>query len=151
MPAWTDAGMEPVLAIVAGVLTAAAVYLMLSRHLVRFLFGLMLLSNGVNIVIFASGRLTLVEPPLIPGDAVVPAGDVANALPQALILTAIVIGFGLLSFVMVLVWRAYVSLGTVDTDAMREAEPVAEAAGDAATPGDGTAAPLPAGATVHGS
>ena len=62
MPAWTDAGMEPVLAIVAGVLTAAAVYLMLSRHLVRFLFGLMLLSNGVNIVFFASGRLTLVQP-----------------------------------------------------------------------------------------
>lgn len=126
MPVWTDAGMEPVLAVVAGVLTACAVYLMLSRNLVRFLFGLMLLSNGVNIVIFASGRLTLVAPPLIPDDALAPATTIANALPQALILTAIVIGFGLLSFVMVLVWRAYVSLGTVDTDAMRAAEPVDE-------------------------
>lgn len=124
MPPVTDvAGAEALLAVVAGVLTATAVYLMLGRNLVRFLFGLMLLSNAANIVIFASGRLTLAVPPLIAAGADGPTGAVANALPQALILTAIVIGFGLLAFVMVLTWRAYVTLGTVDTDAMRAAEP----------------------------
>ena len=61
------------------------------------------------------------------------------------------IGFGLLSFVMVLVWRSYVSLGTVDTDAMREAEPIEDTAVDAPAPGDGAAVPLPAGGMVRGS
>lgn len=122
MTGWTESGMEAVLAVIAGVLTAAAVYLMLNRSLVRFLFGLMLLGNAANIVIFASGRLTLASPPLIGPDAAAPVGEAANALPQALILTAIVIGFGLLSFVMVLTWRAYVAMGTIDTDAMRAAE-----------------------------
>ncbi len=47
----------------------------------------------------------------------------ANALPQALVLTAIVIGFGLFAFALVLTLRAYWSLGTLDTDEMRVAEP----------------------------
>ena len=52
-----------------------------------------------------------------------PPGLVANALPQALVLTAIVIGFGLLAFALSLVFRGYQTLGTMDTDAMRFAEP----------------------------
>jgi hypothetical protein len=48
---------------------------------------------------------------------------VANALPQALVLTAIVIGFGLFAFALTLVFRAYTSLGTLDSDEMRVAEP----------------------------
>jgi len=57
---------------------------------------------------------------------------VANALPQALVLTAIVIGFGLFAFALALVFRAYQTLGTLDTDAMRHAEP--PAASQAPTP-----------------
>ena len=117
-----------------GVLISGAVYLMLSRHLVRFLFGLVLLSNAANLVIFASGRTTLAIPPLVPEGLEAPAVTVANALPQALILTAIVIGFGLLAFAMVLAYRAYRSLGTVDTDAMRIAEP--DAGAPEPTPGE---------------
>ena len=124
--------MDALLALTVGVLVSGAVYLMLSRHLVRFLFGLILLSNAANLVIFASGRTTLALPPLVPDGLEAPAVTVANALPQALILTAIVIGFGLLAFAMVLAYRAYQSLGTVDTDAMRVAEPDAKGVEDAA-------------------
>lgn len=115
--------MEPILALLVGVLLSGAVYLMLGRNLVKFLFGLMLLSNAANLSIFAAGRLTWAAPPLVPLDAEAPVGEVANALPQALILTAIVISFGLIAFTMVLAYRAYQEIGTVDTDEMRLAEP----------------------------
>lgn len=118
--------MEPILALLVGVLLSGAVYLMLGRNLVKFLIGLMLLSNAANLTIFAAGRLTWAAPPLVPMDATEPAGQVSNALPQALILTAIVISFGLVAFAMVLAYRAYQEIGTVDTDAMRLAEPKAE-------------------------
>ncbi len=118
--------MEPVLAIVVGILMTASVYLMLSGNMLRFLFGLILISNAANLVIFTGGRLTPGAPALIPYGADSPDGDVANALPQALVLTAIVIGFGLLAFALVLVFRAYQSLGTLEADDMRVAEPEEE-------------------------
>ncbi|PWR04351.1 cation:proton antiporter [Meridianimarinicoccus roseus] len=115
--------METLLAITIGCLVAAAVYLMLARDMLRFLFGLTLISNAVNLAIFASGRITVGGvPPLVPDGEKYPVGDVANALPQALILTAIVIGFGLFAFSLVLAMRAYSALGTLDTDAMRLSE-----------------------------
>ena len=115
--------MEPLLAITIGVLVATAVYLMLARNVLRFIFGLVLISNAANLIIFASGRLTEGAPPLIAAGASVPEGVAANALPQALVLTAIVIGFGLFAFALILVFRAFTSLGTLDSDAMRVAEP----------------------------
>ena len=116
--------MELLLALSVGVLVAASVYLMLDRNVLRFLFGLALLSNAVNLMIFASGRLTPGAPPLIDAGEYAPTGVVANALPQALVLTAIVIGFGLLAFTLALVYRTFMTLGTVNSDEMRVAEPV---------------------------
>ncbi|MEO0821417.1 MAG: Na+/H+ antiporter subunit C [Pseudomonadota bacterium] len=116
--------MEPALSVLVGLLVAAGAYLMMSNNLIRLLFGLMLISNAANLTIFAAGRMTYAEPPLVPAGAKVPAGEVANALPQALILTAIVIGFGLLAFTLSLVLRAYATFGTADSEKMREAEPV---------------------------
>ncbi len=121
--------MESVLALLVGILVGASVFLMLARNILRFLFGLVLLSNAANLTIFAAGRLTLAEPPLVPDDQTIPPELVANALPQALILTAIVIGFGLLAFALVLVFRGYQALGTLDSDAMRFAEPASSEAG----------------------
>ncbi|HBG97332.1 MAG TPA: cation:proton antiporter [Rhodobacteraceae bacterium] len=115
--------MEALLAVTIGVLVAGAVYLMLARNVLRFIFGLVLISNAANLVIFTAGRLTPGEPPLIPEGADAPVGTVANALPQALVLTAIVIGFGLFAFALVLMFRAYTSLGTLQSDEMRVAEP----------------------------
>lgn len=116
--------MEPVLAIVIGILVASSVYLMLARNILRFVFGLVLLSNAANLTIFTAGRLDRAVPPLIPEGLQATAGTVANALPQALVLTAIVIGFGLLAFVLALTLRAYRSLGTLESEQMRYAEPV---------------------------
>lgn len=115
--------MEIVLALLVGVLVAASVYQMLARNMLRFVFGLILLSNAANLTIFVAGRLTRAAPPLVPEGMLTPAGPIANALPQALILTAIVIGFGLLAFALALMFRGYQELGTLDSDAMRHAEP----------------------------
>lgn len=113
--------METVLAILAGGLTAMAVWLMLSGNLLRFLFGLLLLSNGVNLAIFAAGRLTEGTPAFLPSDGVA-AAPLANSLPQALLLTAIVIGFGLFAFALALTIRAYRNHGHLRMDDMQEGE-----------------------------
>ena len=114
--------METILALLAGTMVAGSVYLMLSKHLVRSIFGLVLASNAVNLLIFAAGRLETSKPPLIPSPARVPLEALANSLPQALILTAIVIGFALLAFIFILFLRTYQKLGTMDTEAMTDAE-----------------------------
>lgn len=118
--------MESLLAIAIGAMVTAGVYLMLSGEMLRFVFGLVLISNAANLVIFNSGRLTEGAPPLIPEGADAPIGLAANALPQALVLTAIVIGFGLFAFAIVLVFRAWTTLGTLDGDEMRIAEPLVD-------------------------
>lgn len=115
--------METILAVACGVMVAASIYLMLSGNLIRFIFGLVLATNAVNLLIFVAGRLSEIRPPLIPDDASVPAAPLANAVPQALILTAIVIGFALLSFVFILFYKSYEALGTVDAESMRVSEP----------------------------
>ncbi|MXQ09457.1 Na+/H+ antiporter subunit C [Alphaproteobacteria bacterium GH1-50] len=115
--------MEVVLSCLVGVLSAAAIYLMLSRDLLRFLFGLILISNAANLAIFTSGRLITGNPPLILEGQDFPVDEAANALPQALVLTAIVIGFGLFAFALTLTLKAYRRLGTLDTSEMRVAEP----------------------------
>ena len=124
--------METILAVLVGVLVATSAYVMLSRNIVKFLFGLILISNAANLTIFAAGRLTWAAPPLVADGALTPEGVVSNALPQALILTAIVIGFGLLAFTLVLFYRTYQELKTVDSDRMRMAEPADDAAGESA-------------------
>ncbi len=114
--------MEIVLALLTGAMVAGSVFLMLGRNLVRFIFGLVLASNAVNLVIFAAGRPGTSRPPLIPKGSLQATEAMANSLPQALILTAIVIGFALLTFIFILFFRAYQKLGTVDTEAMTAAE-----------------------------
>ncbi len=115
--------MEHALSLLCGVMTAASLYLMLEGNLIRFIFGFVLASNTVNLIIFVAGRLTNAHPPLIPEGAEVSAMEMANALPQALILTAIVISFALLAFVFILFYRSYEVLGTVNAERMRFAEP----------------------------
>ena len=115
--------MEIAVIALIGVFLAVAIFLLLSRSLIRMLLGLAILGNGVNLLILVCGRLTRIIPPIVPEGLTIPAGPVANPLPQALILTAIVIGFAMFTFLLVLVYRAYQTIGTDDTDAMRLAEP----------------------------
>jgi len=120
--------METALAGAVALLFAASIYLMLSRHLVRVLIGIAILGNGVNLFIFTVGRLTREVPPFVAAGAEAAAPGIANPLPQALVLTAIVISFAFLAFLLVLGFRAHQELGTDDTLDMRIAEPAADAA-----------------------
>ena len=115
--------MAVALAMLAGFLVSVSLWLMLTGDLVRFLFGLALVSNAVNLAIFAGGRLTYAAPAIVPEGAAAPPEAVANALPQALILTAIVISFGLLAVALALAVRAWRSFGTSEGDRIRAAEP----------------------------
>ncbi|MEL6188308.1 MAG: NADH-quinone oxidoreductase subunit K, partial [Myxococcota bacterium] len=81
--------------------------------------GFMLISNAINLLIFVAGRFTRGEPPIVHGAA---HGVYANPLPQALILTAIVISFGITAFAFSLTYRVFKSLGTLDTDSLVEVE-----------------------------
>ena len=116
--------MDYVLAGLVGCFVALGTYLLLSRSVIRMLLGLVVLGNGVNLLIFTAGRLTRAIAPIVPADLEQPIGPIANPLPQALILTAIVIGFAMFSFLLVLAFRAYQSLDADNTDTMRVAEPV---------------------------
>ena len=113
---------ETPLIILDGLFFAAAIYLMLSRHIVRILIGVALLGNAVNLLLFVAGRVTREVPPVIASGYAL-AASAANPLPQALILTAIVISFSFFAFLMVLGYRAWQTLETDDTTGMRFAEP----------------------------
>ncbi|MCJ8323094.1 MAG: Na+/H+ antiporter subunit C [Rhizobiales bacterium] len=115
--------MEFYLAILVGLIFAASTYMLLSRSVIRLVLGVALLGNAVNLLIFTVGRVTRHIPPIIPLDLQGELTGIANPLPQALILTAIVIGFAIFSFILVLAYRAYESLGTDNSDEMRVAEP----------------------------
>jgi multicomponent Na+:H+ antiporter subunit C len=111
--------MEVVLAVLVGGLYAAGLYLMMRRSIVKLILGLSLLGHAANILIFTVGGLTRGRPPLIPPGAAEPSGSFADPMPQALILTAIVIGFGVQAFALVLIKQAYQTVGTDDLDRMR--------------------------------
>jgi multicomponent Na+:H+ antiporter subunit C len=112
--------METVLAFVVGGLFAAGVYMMLRRSIVKLVIGLSLISNAANLLIFTASRLVRARPPLIAEGETQPLQPFADPLPQALILTAIVISFSVLAFTLVLVHRAYQVTGTDDVDNFKE-------------------------------
>ena len=114
--------MELLLAIVAGVLYACGLYLMLRRRLAQLILGLSLLANGANILIFTAAGLTRARPPLVPEGGALD-GAFADPVPQSLILTAIVIGFGVLAFSLVLGHRVERASANDDVDAVRPDHP----------------------------
>lgn len=114
--------MEPLMAIIVGGLFGAALYMMLRRSIVKLVIGLILLSNAANLLIFTAAGMTRGAPPLIPEGMMQPDGPVADPLPQALVLTAIVIAFGVLAFAVVLIQRAYEVVGEDDLDRMKDTD-----------------------------
>ncbi|MDZ7853186.1 MAG: Na+/H+ antiporter subunit C [Halomonas sp.] len=97
--------MELLYAITLGVLTTCGVYLLLRARTFTVILGLTLLSHAVNLYLFASGRLVAGAPAIV---GLTP--ESADPLPQALVLTAIVIGFAMTAFVVVLALKAAVEL-----------------------------------------
>ena len=108
--------MEILLAIMTGVLYASGTYMILRRSIVKLIIGVILFGNGVNLLIFLLGRITKGSPPIIAQELKHFADIYADPIPQALILTSIVISFGLQAFAIILVKRAYKVLKTDDLD-----------------------------------
>ncbi len=104
--------MEMIVASTIGILTACGVYLLLRGRSFPVVVGLTLLSYAVNLFLFTAGRLKTHQPPLIlPG-----ATDFTDPLPQALVLTAIVIGFAMTAFVIILAFRTHLESGSDRVD-----------------------------------
>lgn len=106
-----------------GVLYAAGIYMILRRSLVKLILGIIILGNGANLLIFLLGRITKGKPPIIPEESKFFETLYADPVPQALILTAIVISFGLQSFAIILIKRAYKVIKTDDLDEMKTIDP----------------------------
>lgn len=105
--------MELLVAAAIGILTASGLYLILRPSTFSVVLGLTLLSYGVNALIFVGGRLGATAPPLIlPGTS-----GHADPLPQALVLTAIVIGFGMTAYLVALALKAKGESGSDHVDA----------------------------------
>ena len=114
--------MTLLLAVVIGLLYTAAIYLMLRRSVVRLVFGLVLLGHAANLLIFTAGGLVRGRAPIVAEGALTPPVGVADPIPQALVLTAIVIGFAVVAFAAVLVHRTVDQTRTDDVDNMRSTE-----------------------------
>lgn len=114
--------MELLLILVLGLLYAGGVYLILRRSLVKLLLGIMLLGTATNILIFVLGAIVKGKPPIIDSAQEVLDKAYADPVPQALILTAIVISFALTAFAIVLLKRVYALVETDDLDNLNTPE-----------------------------
>jgi len=114
------------LSFAVGFLFAVGVYLLLGRSLVRMVLGLVFLGYGSTLLIFISGGVTRGSLPLVPEGMSTPPAGAPDPLPQALVLTAIVIGFGTMAFAAVLAFRI-LRIGSDDADRLG---PEADSVGD---------------------
>jgi len=96
-----------------GVLTAAGIYLIMRGQTYPVIIGLAFVTYAVNLFLFAMGRLVIDRPPII--DPL--AAGYTDPLPQALVLTAIVISFGMTAFIVVLALRGFLETGTDGVEA----------------------------------
>lgn len=110
--------MEIVMSAVIGIIFAVAIYMMMSRNIMRVLIGTLMLSHSVHLILLTMAGLQRGAPPILSLEA----DAYADPLPQALILTAIVINFGITAFVAVLVYRTYQEHNTVDLYDLRGAK-----------------------------
>lgn len=111
--------MEILLPLVIGGLYATGLYMILRRSTVKLLLGLVLLGHASNLLIFTASGLTRGAPVIAPPDALTPLPPIADPVPQALVLTAIVIGFGIQAFALVLFKRLHQIIGTADLDEIK--------------------------------
>lgn len=110
--------MELYMSIAIGVLFTVGVYLVLSKSLLRIILGTSLLTHGIHLLLLTMSRLKTGAAPLLGQEA----ESYVDPLPQALILTSIVISFGVTSFFFVLAYKAYQKLGTDDIEQLRGKE-----------------------------
>ncbi|WP_166254521.1 Na+/H+ antiporter subunit C [Marinobacter salicampi] len=121
--------MELMFALVIGTLTGSGVYLMMRARTFPVIVGLTLLSYGVNLFLFSSGRLMSGGQPIIGSTE-----NYSDPLPQALVLTAIVIGFAMTAFLVVLSLRSRADTNEDHVDGQREHRRVRPAPDEAEEP-----------------
>ncbi len=114
--------MNTLIAIVIGALAAGGVYCLLRRSLMKLIIGIALLSQSVNLIVFSAGGLKPASPPIIESDQQILQGNYADPLPQALVLTAIVIGFGLIAFSLALIHQTYRATGHDDIQSLKNTD-----------------------------
>lgn len=114
--------METLIAILIGVLFASGVFCLLRRSIMKLIVGIILLSQGANLLVFTAGGLTKTTPVFADSKTGLAPALHADPLPQALVLTAIVIGFGLVVFSIALLLRAYRAVGSDDINAFNETD-----------------------------
>ncbi|WP_254543745.1 sodium:proton antiporter [Halomarina pelagica] len=112
---------QVVLAVVLGAMFAVGTFLLLRRDVVRVVWGVTIISQATNVYLVTMGGLTGSVPVLGHGGHVDPS-TVTDPLVQALVLTAIVIGFGTTAFALVLTYRVYEEHGTIDLRELGEEE-----------------------------
>ena len=113
--------MEIILAILVGILYTAGVYMVLRRSILKFIIGLIFLSNATNLLVFLSSGITAGKPAFVDASTS-DAASLSDPLPQALVLTAIVIGFGIVVFTMALKYKFYETTGTDDLDQLKQTD-----------------------------
>ena len=110
--------MESLMMVLIGILVSVATYLILSKNVIKVIVGTAILSHAVHLLILTIGDLKKGNVPII-GEA---KGSFTDALPQALILTAIVISFAVTALLLVIAYRMYQTNGTVNLDELRGTE-----------------------------
>jgi multicomponent Na+:H+ antiporter subunit C len=139
--------MEIILSITVGLLVAIGIWMMLDRGLLRVVLGVVVLGNGVNLAVFSAGRVDGRAAAFVT-EAGAPA-LAANPLPQALVLTAIVIGFALFVFALAVLKRSWELHDNVETD--RITAVAEEPAPDLPAPAQPAAPPSVAAAGASGA
>ncbi|MFQ6755575.1 Na+/H+ antiporter subunit C [Cereibacter sphaeroides] len=114
--------MEIVLSLAIGILAASGIWLLLRPRTFQVIVGLCLLSYSVNLFIFAMGRLTLAQPPIMPKGGFIDPARYADPLPQALVLTAIVISFATTALFLVVMMASRGVTGTDHVDGKEREE-----------------------------
>jgi len=116
--------MELIIIFLIILLYSSGAYMLLRRSMVKLLIGVMLLGNGTNLLILLMGRITRGNPPVMEDNLKTLIEPFADPVPQALILTAIVISFGLQAFSIVLLKRVYVLVNSDDLDDLNTPEEI---------------------------
>lgn len=114
--------MELVLAFVTGAMYAAGLFMMMRRSIFNMILGLILFGHASNLLIFTLGGLKRGHPPFVAADAAAATAGLPDPLPQALILTAIVIGFGVNAFAVVLIRRSHDATGADDLNQLKSTD-----------------------------
>ena len=113
--------MEFLLAILVGVLYTAGVYMLLRRSILKFIVGIIFFSNATNLLVFLAAGLVRGEPVFLKGGEE-STFHLADPLPQALVLTAVVIGLGIVVYLLAVKYRLFQETGTDDLDQLKPTE-----------------------------